>query len=462
MRPITIDVQSQNNLYNKQAELNQTVQAKIHDVGYDKDQLPPAKKRRGTGHVVEDVSVEAVVESIEALLTGNWDPQTSWNTTSNQQTWERLVRNAGTGYENATTDLMTQTGNYCTFCEAPLFSGLNAIPFKPLPWFPQNAFDFNNLLLICPACDAARGDKPRRNDTTAYALPTTYWQGLQDNSLLPFEYKLVRTSFFEFVPTPIPVELINSTLALAGRLGFIRTYRSAWFGQAGVAVDLVDLVSIHTGVQNVPFPKFDNLYQLYDLARLLGLNTLKNLLEDLITLFSTMNVQFKNFVLADVAVSSSDVYTVDSLRTYFRLPNSQEITNSLTRLLAVLNELKTQREITLAVEITARSFLPGANSVTSTIELFQLNKVVYGNDGANFLDRRVELRTWAYFKAMALRELLTATKDYQALQPFILEQLKQTIKGTGFWGVWLNVFGASIQAVLREVMPGTAATTWQG
>ncbi|MBK9054331.1 MAG: hypothetical protein IPL78_26505, partial [Chloroflexi bacterium] len=223
------------------------------------------------------------------------------------------------------------------------------------------------------------------------------------------------------------------------------------------------LVSIHNGVQNVPFPKFDSLYQLHDLARLLGLNTLKNLLENLSALFDAMNTQFRNFSLADVAESSEDVYTVDGLRLHFRLANTQEITNSLTRLLAVLNELKTHRKITLAVHVAARSFLPGANAIKATIELFKLNAVVPGNDGANFLDRRVELRTLAYFKALVMRDLLVKTlKDYPALQPIMLEQLKQTIAAAGFWGVWLNVFGSSNQNSLREVMPGTAPTTWQG
>jgi hypothetical protein len=463
MRPITIDVQSQHNLYSQQLELNQVVRAKIHDVGYDKGQEPPSKKRRNTGHVVEDVTVEAVIESIEALLAGNWDAQAKWNTTNNRQTWERLVGNAGAGYENASTDLMTQTGSYCAFCDTPLASGLNATPFKPLKWFPQNAFDANNLLLICPACNAAREDKPRRHDTTVYALPTSYWQGLQDNSLLPFEYKLTKISGFEFTPTPIPPELINSTLVLAAQLGFIRVDRSALFREAEVVVDLVDLVSIHNGAQNVAFPKFDSLYQLHDLARLLGLNTLKNLLENLSALFDAMNTQFRNFSLADVAESSEDVYTVDGLRLHFRLANTQEITNSLTRLLAVLNELKTHRKITLAVHAAARSFLPGANAIKATIELFKLNAVVPGYDGANFLDRRVELRTLAYFKALVMRDLWTKTlKDYPALQPIMLEQLKQTIAAAGFWGVWLNVFGSSIQNILREVMPGTAPTTWQG
>lgn len=73
-------------------------------------------------------------------------------------------------------------------------------------------------------------------------------------------------------------------------------------------VDLVNLVSIHNGVQNVPFPKFDSLYQLHDLARLLGLNTLKNLLENLSALFNAMNTQFRNFSLADVAESGEDKY----------------------------------------------------------------------------------------------------------------------------------------------------------
>lgn len=455
MRPIDINVQNQQVRYLEDDELNRTVNAKVHDVSSIRDQDASAKRRR-TGRVVETASIEDVMESMETLLVTKWDPESKWDAPKSRRIWRRLIDYAGTGYKHASADLITLTGKYCSLCDTPLLSGLSATPIKPLKWFPHFAFDFNNLLLICPACNAARDDNPKRNDAHAYALPTEYWKGSGDNPLLPFEYKLVKTSGFEITPSPVSPDLIEKTLTQAYQLGFIQVARSDHFHNGTVTVDLGDLVSIHSGAKKADYPKFNDLYQLFNLADLLGLNRLKAHLDELHPLLKTMNSQFKNFTLADL---NEDEYTLDGLRLHFRLTNTPEVTDPLTKLLAVLTEFKLNRTITFAVHISTRRFLPKSAELQATFDLFKLNDTVLDNKKVGFLDRRVELRTIAFFEAISLRNHLNL--DYETLAPRVLEQLQQKIAATGYWGIWLHVFGHSIQPILREVMPGTAPVIWR-
>jgi hypothetical protein len=109
------------------------------------------------------------------------------------------------------------------------------------------------------------------------------------------------------------------------------------------------------------------------------------------------------------------------------------------------------------------------NAAERVIELMSLNKVVASSDSSKSVDRRQFNRTTAWFRAKMVRQQLdeayTSTgKTY--LYPAVAEQIKTTIKNTGFWGVWLQVFGnidvngQPFQTLLRGCFPGTSTVTW--
>lgn len=65
---------------------------------------------------------------------------------------------------------MNQTGQYCAYCDAAVYSGIQAEPILPVNWFPNQAFDLENQLLTCPACRSAKGDEPGRDAGSAHDL----------------------------------------------------------------------------------------------------------------------------------------------------------------------------------------------------------------------------------------------------------------------------------------------------
>lgn len=460
MRPISINKDQLT--YDETAQLRQDM---LVDKKYWQGAGQPAKKRRDVGVVSVRVTVSDALDELNTLLAAN---QTG-------PVYKGVLAAVPTGYRAATGDLLTQTGGYCAFCDTPLSSGLVAQPFKPLASYPLDAFSIENLFLICPACGHARGAQPERQNTT-YALPTNYWKGLPDNTPLPLRYEVYREAGFD-ADQLIEPELVTTTLLLAYQVGYIHVSSAAAFtmGEPSlgkVYIDLIELLPLHAGAKQLNYPKLNDLYQLRDLLLKLQLNELARMFdaikdEDLSALSNGLP-QF------DLNAISADAYTGDGLVHHFRLQDpSTELRTGLAKVAQILAAVNNQRYANLKVKVTKKNLGRQLDTnLGNTLQLMQLNDTSSFRFREDNLDRRVELRTMAYFEALSqgqqwlqvkqLNEMLTKTINAPATllpAPF-LDQLRVTIRATGFWGVWLSVFGEPILQLLNDVMPGTASTKW--
>jgi hypothetical protein len=271
MRPITTNG---NNIgYSTATELNRTT------VQRQSDAEPLLKKRK----IAEDGTVATAISQLETLLTQHWNPNTQqWDTGANEQQAKRLTQSIGTGYMNATFSLLLQTGQYCAYCDAPVFSDIHAEPILPLKWFPTAAFDYDKLLLACPICRAvleastlnrSTGDIPTLTNIAAFAWPQILGQGHQNGDLLPFRYQLVYLPEFNFgdaVAKKIGDDEIH-TLLKYYRLGYIQMDYSGLYGRQ-VIINLPDqtpvqIASLLTPTNfGVPLEKaVENLISLFQL-----------------------------------------------------------------------------------------------------------------------------------------------------------------------------------------------------
>lgn len=330
----------------------------------------------------------AKLTELNTLLAEHWDPVQKWDSNASRLKAQRLQAKIGVGYEDATRSLINQTGHYCAYCDAPIFSNLRAAPILPLRWFPAEAFDYNNLLLLCPACRNVKDSNPLRSagsaselqDTTYLAWPHRVAQGMLDGALLPFRYDLVRLTWTFGGPRAdfLEREEIDSLLH-SYRNGYVRVERAENLKRGRVLV----------------WPPGSEI--------------------------------------------DSDV----------DLDESQTLPPDPTAIGVWLSPSSTGRPIEAGIQ--------------RFIDLVQLNTkaTFHGSEG---LDRRFELRTMTYLKALDLRDRMVsvlALGDTDLLER-ILDLWRCTIQATGFWGVWLSVFRdvPDIQIQLAALMPGTATPTW--
>lgn len=337
----------------------------------------------------ESSSVGSKLDELNTLLAAHWDPGQQWDSAANRQKAERLQTKIGAGYEDAARSLISQTGQYCAYCDAPVFSDLRAAPILPLRWFPAQAFNFDNQLLTCPSCRGVKGENPPRTDgaadalrdTTHLAWPHLFAQGLQDDALLPFRYDLVKLRWNFGVPTV--VQLIGQ---------------------------------------------------------------------------DEMDVLLRDYRLGYVRVERADLSKCGQVLVW---PPGSDPDSDLER-----DESQPPLPEPYAVGVWLSSTSTGRPieaGVQRLIDLLQLNTIAGGGRGDG-LDRRLELRTMAYFRALDMRErirTILALPDADLLER-VLELWRATIQATGFWGVWLSVFRdvPDIQSKLAALLPGTAARVW--
>jgi 5-methylcytosine-specific restriction endonuclease McrA len=104
--------------------------------------------------------------------------------------------------------------------------------------------------------------------------------------------------------------------------------------------------------------------------------------------------------------------------------------------------------------------------IRSTLGLTDQNKLLNAVNAQKSIDRRMELRTVAFFKANIVAARLNAVAGNQALYEAVLRQAQATIAASGFWGVWFYFFRQSgfsskqMQTLLRGLFPGTAERMW--
>jgi len=330
-------------------------------------------QRRGA----QRTSVGAKISELDSLLTTSWDPTGKWNSYDSEKKAERLRAAVGTGYEDATLSLINQTGQYCAYCDSPLYSGLRAEPMLPANWFPAKAFDYDQQLLICAPCREAKQRNLSRASGAADVLanpntlawPHLFAQTLTDGALLPFRYDLVSLNWNSGIasgPRPIDEPRIKELL---------KFYRR---GYVYVQVERSD--DFPTGIVQVQPPGLD--------------------------------------VPFSIAVWLS--------------PTS-----------------------------TNRAIEKGVRKI---IDVLELNVPSVGVHVPKGLDRRLQLRTMAYLKALDLcdRMVTVYARGDADLLNRMRELWKHTIRATGFWGVWLSVFRADpgIQQLLAQLMPGSFNRQW--
>jgi len=160
-------------------------------------------------------------EAAQAALIDQWDANgrttvdkskviypnnTAQNTAANQQFngYAKALKKVN-GYQQARGSLIADIGQYCSYCELPLTSSLAVEHTLPKYWFPENQLAWSNFLLACPVCNSVKGSNPNQKvcdppyaDSAKaegqimeiYAWPNTYWQGYENNSLLPVTLQL--------------------------------------------------------------------------------------------------------------------------------------------------------------------------------------------------------------------------------------------------------------------------------
>jgi 5-methylcytosine-specific restriction endonuclease McrA len=99
-------------------------------------------------------TTQSLVSAIEALRS------------QGDLTQQHLKRIAGI-YATARGDLITNIGQYCSYCEMPLAASL-AIEHKlPKNWFPRFSISWENFLLACPICNSIKHDRPTLAEAAA-------------------------------------------------------------------------------------------------------------------------------------------------------------------------------------------------------------------------------------------------------------------------------------------------------
>lgn len=97
-------------------------------------------------------------------------------------------------YENAQQSLTERIGEYCSYCERWIASGIHIEHKKPKHDYPEDEFQWNNFLLACGNCNSGKGHGKLNLDD--YLWPDT------DNTYRAFTYDsegrvLVNASYTE-------------------------------------------------------------------------------------------------------------------------------------------------------------------------------------------------------------------------------------------------------------------------
>lgn len=73
-------------------------------------------------------------------------------------------------YPASRSDLITNLGQYCSYCEMPLATSLAVEHMLPKAGFPVKSVSWDNFLLACPLCNSLKNDKPSRNTGVEQAI----------------------------------------------------------------------------------------------------------------------------------------------------------------------------------------------------------------------------------------------------------------------------------------------------
>lgn len=100
-------------------------------------------------------------------------------------------------YENAQQPLTERLGEYCSYCERWIASGIHVEHKKPKKEYPETQFSWRNFLLACGNCNSGKGHG--KLNLEDYLWPDS------DNTFLAFNYD----SQGRVLPNKIHADLIN-------------------------------------------------------------------------------------------------------------------------------------------------------------------------------------------------------------------------------------------------------------
>ncbi len=129
-------------------------------------------------------------------------------------------------YQDAKQPLVNRLGEYCSYCEGPVSSGLHVEHILAKADHPHTEHDWDNLLLACFNCNSTKGTK------STVVQASYYWPHL-DNTARAFEY----TSDGRVVP--------SSTLTSAERLRASKTLALTGLQRFGPNASVADYRWLH-------------------------------------------------------------------------------------------------------------------------------------------------------------------------------------------------------------------------
>jgi hypothetical protein len=115
----------------------------------------------------------------------------------------------GSDWGDARRALIGRIGQYCAYCDSPIFSHLHIEHILPKSTFPENIFAWPNFLLACASCNSAKSNQPNQgtipgapkstSDASEYITnvnginylwPSMDWSRLGYRRVFPFRYVL--------------------------------------------------------------------------------------------------------------------------------------------------------------------------------------------------------------------------------------------------------------------------------
>ena len=111
-------------------------------------------------------------------------------------------------YGDARDYLISRIGDFCSYCEVALHSGIDVEHVQPKKWHPDLETEWSNFLLACDYCNPVKGKKD-------IALDQCYWPDT-DNTSRPFVHELDRSPQLAAWLSPQQQAIARHTLELTG------------------------------------------------------------------------------------------------------------------------------------------------------------------------------------------------------------------------------------------------------
>ncbi len=105
-----------------------------------------------------------------ALLAKMFEFSQKANLSTNEgKAFSILKKKMATIYGNSRNDLISNLGQFCSFCGMPVYDSALAVEHTlPKKSFPNLTISYANFLLVCPSCNSKKGNKPSYTKAKAW------------------------------------------------------------------------------------------------------------------------------------------------------------------------------------------------------------------------------------------------------------------------------------------------------